>query len=95
VLIQAHIARARFLVIAIPDTFRARRMIEVARTLKPSIETFVRTHTDEEAALLRAEKAGHVFMGEHELALGMTRAVLDRLAPSAPGEKPSVPRAAP
>jgi hypothetical protein len=27
------------------------------------------------AALLRKEKAGEVFMGEHELALGMTRHV--------------------
>jgi monovalent cation:H+ antiporter-2, CPA2 family len=40
----------------------------------------VRTHSDEEAALLRKEKAGKVFVGEHELALGMTRHVLERVA---------------
>ena len=28
-------------------------MIEIARTLNPTIETVVRTHSDEEAALLR------------------------------------------
>jgi CPA2 family monovalent cation:H+ antiporter-2 len=40
----------------------------------------VRVHSDEEAALLRKENAGEVFMGEHELALGMTRHVLERVA---------------
>lgn len=80
VLIQAHVARAQMLVVAVPDTFRARKMIEIARTLKPNVETVVRTHSDEEAALLRKEKAGKVFVGEHELALGMTRHVLERVA---------------
>ena len=79
VLVQAHIARARMLVIAVSDTFQARKMIELARTLKPDVETVVRTHSDEEAELLRKEKAGMVFMGEHELALGMTRHVLERM----------------
>lgn len=89
VLIQAHIARARMLVIATPDTFRARKMLETARTVKPDVETVVRTHSDEEAALLRKEKAGVVFMGEHELALGMTRHVLQRLAgETGKGEEP-------
>ena len=67
------------LVIAIPDTFDARQMIEIARTLNPGIEIVVRTHSDEEAELLRKENAGKVFMGEHELALGMTRHVLERM----------------
>jgi CPA2 family monovalent cation:H+ antiporter-2 len=80
VLIQAHIARARMLVIAVPDAFRARKMIEIARALKPDLHTVVRTHSDEEAALLRQERAGGVFMGEHELALAMARHVLERLA---------------
>jgi len=79
VLIQAHIARARMLVIAVPDAFRARKMIEIARTLKPDVHTVVRTHSDEEAALLRQERAEGVFMGEHELALAMARHVLERL----------------
>jgi monovalent cation:H+ antiporter-2, CPA2 family len=80
VLIQAHVARSRMLVIAVPDTFRARKMIDIARALNPYVETVVRVHSDEEAALLRKEGAGQVFMGEHELALGMTRHVLDRIA---------------
>ena len=80
-LIQAHIARARMLVIAIPDTVRARKMIEIARTINPSIAILVRTHTEEESTLLRNEGGIEVFMGEHELALGMTRAILQHGQP--------------
>ena len=40
----------------------------------------LRTHTDEEAELLRQERAGEVFMGEHELAKAMTRHVLERMS---------------
>lgn len=80
VLIQAHIARARMLVIATPDTFSVRRMIEIARTLNPGVETVVRTHNEEEAVLLQREHVGKVFIGEHELALGMTRHVLEGVA---------------
>jgi monovalent cation:H+ antiporter-2, CPA2 family len=79
VLIQAHVARAAVLVIAIPDTFHVRQMIETARMLNPGIETVVRTHSDDEAKLLRKEKAGKVFMGEHELAIGMARYVLEQI----------------
>ncbi len=79
VLIQAHIARANMLVIAIPDTLRARRMIETARMLNPQIEVVIRTHNDEEAALLRNEGVGTVFLGEHELALSMTRHILEKI----------------
>ena len=79
VLIQAHIARARILIIATPDTFHVRTMTEIARALNPAIEIVVRTHSEEEAALLRKENAGKVFMGEHELAAGMTRYVLEKL----------------
>lgn len=82
VLIQAHIARAAVLVIAVPDTLRARRMIETARILNPPIEIIVRTHTDEEAALLQKESGGAVFLGEHELALSMTRDVLTKVPAS-------------
>ncbi|HZH06817.1 MAG TPA: YbaL family putative K(+) efflux transporter [Lautropia sp.] len=80
VLIQAHVARARMLVIAIPDPFHVRQMISVARTLNPDIEIAVRTHSEEEATMLRKENAGTVFLGEHELALAMTRHVIAKVA---------------
>ncbi len=80
VLIQAHIARARFLVIATPDTFHVRQMIETARALNPEIQSLVRTHNEAEAALLRKEKASKVFVGEQELAMGMSRHLLEQIA---------------
>ncbi|SFW35385.1 YbaL family putative K(+) efflux transporter [Nitrosovibrio sp. Nv17] len=76
VLIQAHIARARVLVIAVPDTLRSRRMIEIAHMLNPSVEVTVRAHNEEEAGLLSRESGSTVFLGERELALSMTRHVL-------------------
>ena len=87
VLIQAHIQRARVLVIATPDTLKVRRMIEIARTVNPRIETVVRTHSEEEAELLEKENAGKVFLGEHELALAMTRHVLERFATEPEGHR--------
>lgn len=84
VMAQTHVMRARLLVIATPDSFAVRKMIEIARILNPSIETVVRTHSEEEAELLRQEHADTVFMGEHELALGMTRHIAERLAAAGP-----------
>jgi CPA2 family monovalent cation:H+ antiporter-2 len=79
VLIQAHIARAALLVIATPDTFHARSMIETARALNPAIKTLVRSHNEQEAQLLRSENAGRVFMGEQELARNMAAHIVDAL----------------
>ncbi|WP_374306589.1 YbaL family putative K(+) efflux transporter [Methylocella sp.] len=78
VLIQAHIAKASLLVIATPDTLDVRRMIDIAGKINPQIETIVRTHNETEAELLRQENAGVVFLGEQELARGMTNYVLKR-----------------
>ena len=75
VLIQAHIARALMLVIAIPDAFQARKMIEIARTLNPRIHIVVRSHCEDEAALLRREQSVDVLVGERELANSMVRHV--------------------
>ena len=80
VLVQAHIHRARLLVIATPDTLNVRRMIEIARTVNPRIETVVRTHSEQEAELLEKEGAGKIFLGEHELASSMSQYVLGRYA---------------
>ena len=79
VLIQAHIARAAVLVIATPDTFHVRTMIETAKALNPSVRVVVRTHNEQEAELLREDTGGKVFLGEQELAGSMTRYVLDTL----------------
>jgi CPA2 family monovalent cation:H+ antiporter-2 len=79
VLIQAHVARAGLLVIATPDAFHARKMIEIARMLNPGVRILVRTHSESEAALMEKEAVDGVFLGEHELAATMTRHVLEQL----------------
>jgi CPA2 family monovalent cation:H+ antiporter-2 len=78
VMVQAHIAQARMLVIATPDTLDVRQMVATARALNPEIDIVVRTHNEAEARLLESEKAGKVFLGEQELAQSMTRHVLER-----------------
>jgi CPA2 family monovalent cation:H+ antiporter-2 len=80
VLVQAHVARARMLVVATPDTLGVRQMAAHARLLNPAIEIVVRSHNEEEARRLQEEVAGSVFVGEHELARAMTRHVLERCA---------------
>jgi monovalent cation:H+ antiporter-2, CPA2 family len=62
-----------------------RRMIGIARTVNPRIETVVRTHSEEEATLLEKETAGKVFLGEHELASSMIQHVLDRYTAATEG----------
>lgn len=78
VLIQAHIARARMLVIATPDTLGVSQMAAHARMLNPRVEIVVRSHNEEEARRLEQELSGRVFVGENELAVAMSRYVLER-----------------
>ena len=80
VLVQAHIARARMLVVAIPDTINVRRMVEIGRMLNPSLQVVLRTHSEEEAELLTRESLGKVFLGESELAHGMATHVLAQMS---------------
>jgi monovalent cation:H+ antiporter-2, CPA2 family len=75
VLIQAHVARAQILVIATPDSFHARKMIEIARSLNPHIVIVGRSHSADEAELLRREHEVEVLVGEQELANSMARRV--------------------
>ena len=81
VLIQAHIAHAAMLVIAVPEPLYVRQMVETAKTLNPNVEIVLRTHSEDESALLRKEGLGTVFYGEEELAKGMTSHVLGRFVP--------------
>ena len=55
-------------------------MAETATTLNPGIEVVVRTHNEQEAALLEREpQVRKVFYGESELADAMSRFALARL----------------
>jgi CPA2 family monovalent cation:H+ antiporter-2 len=92
-LVQAHIAHARLLEIATPETVQVRQMIATARALNPAIEVVIRSHNQDEAELLERDHAGRVFLGERELARAMLDHVLARVeaAPPAPQERLSPP----
>jgi CPA2 family monovalent cation:H+ antiporter-2 len=71
VLEGAGVRHARLLVLAIPDGFQARRVLEIARHLNPHIRTAVRTHSESELQRLQDAGVGLVVLGERELALAM------------------------
>lgn len=80
VLIQAHIAHAAMLVIAVPDVFDIHPMIATARALNPAIEIVVRAHDEQQSEWFRREQVGTVFFGEEALADSMTTHVVGRFA---------------
>ena len=55
VLVQAHIAHAALLVIAVPNSTDVRPMLDTARTLNPGLPVLARTATEEEALRLANE----------------------------------------
>lgn len=88
VLVQAHIATARMLVITTPDTLDVRQMMATARALNPHIKIGLRAHSKAEAQLLAVEDEDQpkdqrvvVFLSEHELARAMVQHVLVHTEP--------------
>jgi CPA2 family monovalent cation:H+ antiporter-2 len=75
-LVQAHIAQAQWLVIAIPDLVGVRAMVDTARTLNAGIRVLVRCHNEDEAALLTRELGVQVMLSEQALAQAMVQQVL-------------------
>ena len=78
ILEAAGVARARLLVIATPEGLRTRRIIELARTANPTIDTAVRTHSDAELAYLEGQGVGLAIVGARELSFGLARYALLR-----------------
>ena len=87
VLDHAGIHSARLLVIASPDSYSARRVLDLARQANPSIDTVVRTHTDHEREHFEKAGVGRVVMGEREMAMAMAEYSLERLENSAPAAR--------
>jgi monovalent cation:H+ antiporter-2, CPA2 family len=79
VLEAAGIGRARLLVVAVPDGFQARRVLDRAREASPGVDAVVRAHGEGELARLRERGVGLALMGERELALGMVEYALRAL----------------
>jgi CPA2 family monovalent cation:H+ antiporter-2 len=76
--------RARMVIVTAPDPFQARAVVEQARRLNPSIETVVRTHSEEERGYLERAGVSRAVVGEVELAQTMARYALQ-----AAGEEPA------
>jgi CPA2 family monovalent cation:H+ antiporter-2 len=64
------------LIIASPDGYQARRILELSTAANANIETFVRTHSEEEMEYLKRKRVGLAIMGERELARRLTEHVL-------------------
>jgi CPA2 family monovalent cation:H+ antiporter-2 len=80
VLADAHLERARLVVVAAPDAYQARAILALARRLNPGVDVIVRTHSDEERAFLEAHGATRAMVGERELAVSLARDALRRFA---------------
>lgn len=71
ILEHARLEFARLLVIASPDPYHARHIIELARARNPEIDIIVRTHADTEQEFFERLGVSKALMGERELAFGM------------------------
>ncbi len=71
ILSAAGVDRACLLIVAAPDGYHVRRILEIAREANPDIDTVVRTHSETELAYLERNGVGLAVLAERELALGM------------------------
>ncbi|MCD2171577.1 YbaL family putative K(+) efflux transporter [Rhizobium sp. C4] len=69
----ANIARARSLVVAIPDAFEAGNIVESAKKMNGRLLVIARAHSDAEVDYLSNHGADTVIMGEREVANGMLK----------------------
>jgi CPA2 family monovalent cation:H+ antiporter-2 len=76
VLKAARPRHARLLVVALPDAFQSRRVIELVRKVNPEIGIVARVHSDEEYHYLTGLGVGLAIMGEREIAHSMSDYVL-------------------
>jgi monovalent cation:H+ antiporter-2, CPA2 family len=78
VLADAHLERARLVVVAAPDAYQTRAILSLARRINPDVAVIVRTHSQDERAFLESHGAELALVGEHELAVSLTRHALRR-----------------
>jgi CPA2 family monovalent cation:H+ antiporter-2 len=79
ILEHVHLGTARLLVIATPDPYHSRALIDLARRINPSIRVSARTHSEAGQQLLEELGVERAFMGERELALSMAHDTLMRM----------------
>ncbi|WP_457419176.1 cation:proton antiporter domain-containing protein [Roseateles sp. P5_E7] len=74
-LVQAHIAQAAWLVIAVTDVRGVPAVLSLARQLNPQLRCAVLAHTDEEEQWLRDAGITHVLRAQQALAEALARVV--------------------
>jgi CPA2 family monovalent cation:H+ antiporter-2 len=74
---------AHLLIVAVDDPVAARAIVAYARQVNQRLDIVVRVHSEEEVAYMRQQDVAEAVMGEHELALEMTRHALHRYGLSA------------
>ena len=79
ILDHVHLETAKLLILASPDPYQARRVIEIAREKNPNIEIAARTHSEGGEMYLQKRGVARAFMGERELALSMAHHALVRM----------------
>jgi monovalent cation:H+ antiporter-2, CPA2 family len=79
ILDHVHLETAKLLILASPDPYQARRVIEIAREKNPNIDIAARTHSEGGEQYLQTRGVGRAFMGERELALSMAHYALMRM----------------
>lgn len=76
---HTNLPQAKLLIIAAPGRTHAREVIEIAKKNNPEIEVCIRTHTYSDFEYFKSQGIERIVMGEHELALQMSRFTLDAL----------------
>ncbi|HYC51653.1 MAG TPA: YbaL family putative K(+) efflux transporter [Gemmatimonadaceae bacterium] len=79
ILNHVHLETAKLLVIASPDPYHARAIVELALKVNPSIEIAARTHSEAGQKFLEERGVHRAFMGERELALSMAHHSMMRM----------------
>ncbi len=74
-LVQAHIAQAAWLVVALADVRGVPALLDMARQLNPKLRCAVLAHTDEEAHWLGEAGVSHVLRSQRALAEALARVV--------------------
>ena len=75
-LVQAHVAQAGALLVALPDALTARRTIALARELQPDLPVWLVTATAEEAALFQRELGARALSVDEALGAALSAALL-------------------
>lgn len=94
-LVQAHVAHAALMVVAVSDSTDVRPMIDTALKLNPSLQIIARAPNAQEAELLNAEGAHEALHPHGVMARALVERVLGRWSARDQAPSPSTPAPAP